>query len=103
MSRNSVFSVFDIVFYAPIVEELIFRVFLFSLVARFSNALFSSLYISFIFAIGHEYDLDGTLSSFVVALIWQWLFVRYRCISICIISHMFFNAFGIVGRTYFGG
>lgn len=103
LSRGDFYSFFDSLVYAPIVEEIIFRFLLFSLVARYSNVLFSALFTSWLFAIGHGYDLTGTMSVAFSGLAFQYLYIRYKSIGICIVAHMIINLAITAGNNFLGG
>lgn len=90
-STSPALNLFDSLVYAPIQEEIVFRFVCFTLVARHSNTIFAALFASMLFAIGHGYDLLGTINILCFGLAQQYLYVHYRSLSLCILSHMVAN------------
>lgn len=78
--------------HAPVVEEILFRAIFFTLIAKYSNVWFSALYVSAIFAFDHGYSPAGTFGVFTSALALQYLYVRYKSVTLCVMAHMFINA-----------
>ncbi len=78
--------------HAPVVEEILFRAILFTLIAKYSNVWFSALYVSAIFAFDHGYSPAATFGVFTSALALQYLYVRYKSVTLCVMAHMFINA-----------
>lgn len=78
--------------HAPVVEEILFRAILFTLIAKYSNVWFSALYVSAIFALDHGYSPAGAFGVFTSALALQYLYVRYKSVTLCVMAHMFINA-----------
>jgi membrane protease YdiL (CAAX protease family) len=78
--------------HAPVVEEILFRAILFTLIAKYSNIWFSALYVSAIFAFDHGYSPASTFGVFTSALALQYLYARYKSVTLCVMAHMLINA-----------
>lgn len=78
-------------FFAPVIEELLYRLLLFSLVQRYSNALIGALVVSAAFAKGHGFDLLSYVGPFVFGLMQQAVYLRYRSVTLCVLAHVVAN------------
>jgi membrane protease YdiL (CAAX protease family) len=85
-SGNSLFST---LVHAPIVEELMFRYALFTVLTRWWTPLAAAVMASAMFSASHLqlYDTTRTISLFVSGMLMQWLYVRYRSVIFCMLAH----------------
>ena len=94
-------NVFSSIIYAPITEEILYRCLLFTLVLRYSNIWFATFFISLLFSVAHGYEqLSITIWLFLFALIMQFIYYRYKTITLCIIAHSIGNAAVTVANYY---
>lgn len=84
--------------YAPVMEEVVYRGLLYELVRKYSNPAFSSVFVSLAFAFAHELDAPRTMGIFIFGLAAQYLYIRYRSISLCILGHSVANGFALAFR-----
>jgi membrane protease YdiL (CAAX protease family) len=82
----------DLVVLSPVIEELLFRVAIFSLVARYSNVNFGVAIATILFGYVHDYDLASTLGVMAFGLGLQYFYLRTRSILFCILCHSLGNA-----------
>ena len=100
LSINHYFVFFDSLIYAPVYEEIFYRWLFYAILVKYSGVFIASVVISFIFAYGHDYSVVGTIGSFCSGLALQYLYIAYRSIFVCILSHALINASSLLG-TYF--
>lgn len=79
---------------APIVEEMLFRYAMFTVLCRWWAPLAAAVIASATFAVGHEQwdDPVRMIELFASGMLYQWLYVRYRSVSLCIAAHSANNA-----------
>lgn len=75
--------------YAPVVEEIIFRYALFTVLCRWWSPLAAAVMASAVFAVTHLelHDTSRTITLFASGMLLQWLYVRYRSVILCIAAH----------------
>jgi len=78
-------------FFAPVIEELLYRFLLFSLVQRYSTPLIGALVVSAAFAKGHGFDLLSYVGPFVFGLLQQAIYIRHRSVTLCVLAHVVAN------------
>ncbi|MFH1424053.1 MAG: CPBP family intramembrane glutamic endopeptidase [archaeon] len=96
---KSVAGFFSVVFVAPVIEEIIFRLVLISIfTVLFESVLIAVVVSAFFFAVGHI--LWGNLrfvDTFVSGLLWGWAFTVVG-LSVTIIAHMTHNFLASIMR-----
>ena len=96
-ARKGVFGFFTTVISVPVIEEIIFRLVLISvLTVVFHSVTLAVLASAFLFALGHM--LYGNLrfvDSFISGLLWGWAFTVVG-LSVTIIAHVTHNFFAWV-------
>lgn len=94
-------GLFNALFYAPVVEEAIFRYAMFTILSRWWSPLFAATIASAAFAISH-FELDDTartISLFAGGMLLQWLYVRHRSLTLCILAHSMLNGMMVMARA----
>lgn len=82
------------VFIGPVIEEILFRRVIFGFFARKLTLTLSLIFTSVIFAAVH-FSIVNFLSLFLLATIWQLIFLYYKSLYPSIIFHMFHNGIAI--------
>jgi membrane protease YdiL (CAAX protease family) len=86
---------FSSLVHAPIVEELVFRHALFTILTRWWTPLAAAVMASAMFSASHlrwEDSTHATIGFFVSGMLLQWLYVRYRSVIFCMLAHATSNA-----------
>ena len=93
-------GLFSALVYAPIVEEMLFRYAMFTVLCRWWKSVAAAVITSAIFAIVHDNWEDPVQMTgfFITGMLLQWLYVRYRSVSLCIAAHAATNAMVILGH-----
>ncbi len=94
-------GLFNTLVYAPIVEEAIFRYAMFTILSRWWSPLFAATIASAAFAINH-FELDDTartITLFAGGMLLQWLYVRHRSLTLCILAHSVLNGMMAIARA----
>ena len=76
---------------APLVEEIIFRGYLYPVIKRYSGCLFAAIMTSLLFAIVHG-NLPSIVPLFILALILTFAYETTGCLWVPIATHSLFNA-----------
>jgi membrane protease YdiL (CAAX protease family) len=79
---------------APLVEEIIFRGYLYAVIKRYSGCVFAAITTSLLFAVVHG-NLPGMLPLFILALILTLAYELTGCLWVPIVAHSLFNLFNI--------
>jgi len=91
---------FKTVISAPIIEELIFRLGLITVITLLTNSVALAIIISaLLFAVGHQIIYGGLrlVDTFITGLLWGWAFVTFG-IGVTMIAHMTHNFLASVIR-----
>ena len=91
--------------HAPIVEEMIFRYALFTVLTRWWAPLAAAVMTAATFSACHLQldDTTRTIGLFVSGMLLQWLYVRYRSVIFCMLAHATCNGIvAIVREMQFG-
>ena len=81
--------------FAPIFEEIIFRFGLYKKLNKKLNAFISILATSIVFALIHDYDIDGIIILLGISLIWNYSFYKTKNLIYPIILHFFHNLYAV--------
>jgi membrane protease YdiL (CAAX protease family) len=101
-----VVTFWGLVLLVPLVEEVIFRVYLFSLLegiwekgslSRFLILVFSSI----VFSISHFENLAVSVFIFVIGLILGWIYLSSRNLFLIYIFHSVFNFYTLIFSIFF--
>ncbi|NMP30751.1 CPBP family intramembrane metalloprotease [Thalassotalea sp. M1531] len=97
------FIVLNVCALAPIVEELVFRGFLFKRIELTKlGTVGAAVITSLIFAAIHsQYSVIGVAMVFLLGLYFTWLRVKYRSTSLCIACHSVCNILTMVALYFF--
>jgi membrane protease YdiL (CAAX protease family) len=76
---------------APLVEEIIFRGYLYPVIKRYSGCCFAAITTSLLFAIVHG-NLPGLMPLFTLAVILTLVYESTGCLWVPIATHSLFNA-----------
>ena len=79
---------------APLVEEIIFRGYLYAVIKRYSGCVFAAITTSLLFAVVHG-NLPGMMPLFILALILTLAYELTGCLWVPIVAHSLFNLFNI--------
>ncbi len=79
---------------APLVEEFIFRGYLYPVIKRYSGCLFSAIMTSLLFAVVHG-NLPAMMPLFILALILTIAYELTGCLWVPIAAHSLFNAINV--------
>tara|TARA_Y100000310_G_scaffold344910_1_gene460439 strand:- start:1727 stop:2179 length:453 start_codon:yes stop_codon:yes gene_type:complete len=96
MSLNSIRSrsmtFFNNVVAGPVIEEIIYRLVLISVLSLVFNSVLLAVVVSaFLFAVGHIlWGGSAFINTFIAGLIWGWAFLTFG-VAVPIIAHMFHN------------
>lgn len=85
---------------APLVEETIFRGFIYGVLKRFTDIPFAAMGSALLFAIVHLH-VGSALPLFVLALSFCWAYERTGCLLVPVFMHAFFNGGSLVLLTIF--
>lgn len=81
----------SVVFFAPVVEEIVFRGCLHSRLRRTMKPLTAAIISAFIFGIAHGHIISTTY-AFILGLVLAYLYEKYNSVLVSIMFHMAFNA-----------
>lgn len=84
---------------APVIEELLYRGYLYGSIKRFSHPVFAAILSSALFTVIHM-NLLALVPLFVLSLILTWLYEFTKCLWVPILVHAFFNTFNILAMFY---
>ena len=90
-----VFVAMVTVFIGPVIEEIIFRRVIFGFFAKKLTIPMALIFTSIIFAAIH-FSIVNFLSLFILATVWQLIFLYYKSLYPSIIFHMFHNGIAII-------
>jgi membrane protease YdiL (CAAX protease family) len=82
----------------PIAEEVVFRGVLGAPLARKYGPTGAAILSSALFALGHPPDILSALSSFVVGILWMFLYMRSQSLLPSVFLHIIGNSTGFVSR-----
>lgn len=94
-------GLFNALLYAPVVEEVIFRYAIFTVLSRWWSPLPAATIASAAFAISH-FELDDTartITLFAGGMLLQWLYVRHRSLTLCILAHSLLNGMMVMAQV----
>lgn len=94
MYNYYMFPLYAVVF-APTIEEIIFRKFLFRWLYKKLNLMTSAFISSLVFALLH-FSVYGLIGYFLVGMVWCWIYYRTSNIWTTIIAHTYFNFLVII-------
>ena len=75
---------------APLVEEIIFRGYLYAVIKRYSSRTFAAITISLLFAVVHN-NLPGMMPLFILALMLTLAYELTGCLWVPMVAHALFN------------
>ena len=78
------------IIFAPLIEEVIFRGYLYPIIKRFSHPIFSCVITSLLFAVIHS-NLEGLLPLFLLAIVLTIFYEISKSIWVPILMHACFN------------
>ena len=78
------------IIFAPLIEEIIFRGYLYPVIKRFSHPIFSCVITSLIFAVIHS-NLEGLIPLFLLAIVLTIFYEISKSIWVPILMHACFN------------
>lgn len=87
--------VISIILIAPIIEEIIFRSFIYRLIKRYTNILLSSLLTALLFGLIHDNILAFTI-LFMLSIFLTYMYEKYGNLMYSILTHMFFNTLMLI-------
>ena len=87
--------VISIILIAPIIEEIIFRSFIYRLIKRYTNILLSSLLTALLFGLIHDNILAFTI-LFMLSIFLTYMYEKYGNLIYSILTHMFFNTLMLI-------
>ena len=91
-----------VVFIGPLLEEVIFRGFLFSWLRQRMGAPLGLVVQAVIFAVIHQYAA-GVLPLFALSLVLGLAYVYTQRLMVCVWMHMFFNGMSLVNLMFLTG
>lgn len=87
--------VISIILIAPIIEEIVFRSFIYRLIKRYTNILLSSLLTALLFGLIHDNILAFTI-LFMLSIFLTYMYEKYGNLIYSILTHMFFNTLMLI-------
>ena len=84
---------------APLVEEIIFRGYLYAVLKRYSSSVFAAITTSLLFAVVHN-NLPGMMPLFILALILTLAYELTGCLWVPMLAHALFNATQVFRMLY---
>lgn len=87
--------VISIILIAPIIEEIVFRSFIYRLIKRYTNILLSSLLTALLFGLIHDNILAFTI-LFMLSIFLTYMYEKYGNLMYSILTHMFFNTLMLI-------
>lgn len=87
--------VISIILIAPIIEEIIFRSFIYRLIKRYTNILLSSLLTALLFGLIHDNILAFTI-LFMLSIFLTYMYEKYGNLMYSILTHMLFNTLMLI-------
>jgi membrane protease YdiL (CAAX protease family) len=87
---------------APLVEETVFRGFVYGVLKRYSDSWFAAILSAAMFALAH-FHLGSAVPLFVLALGFSWAYERTGSLLVPMVMHALFNATTLVVLLFFGG
>ena len=81
---------FSAIIFAPLIEEVIFRGYLYPVIKRFSHPIFSCVITSLLFAVIHS-NLEGLMPLFLLAIVLTIFYEISKSIWVPILMHACFN------------
>ncbi len=84
---------------APLVEEIIFRGYLYPVIKRYSSRTFAAITISLLFAVVHA-NLPGMMPLFILALMLTLAYEMTGCLWVPMVAHALFNAIQVFLMLY---
>ena len=78
------------IIFAPLIEEVIFRGYLYPVIKRFSHPIFSCVITSLLFAVIHS-NLEGLIPLFLLAIVLTIFYEISKSIWVPILMHACFN------------
>ena len=78
------------IIFAPLIEEIIFRGYLYPIIKRFSHPIFSCVITSLLFAVIHS-NLEGLIPLFLLAIVLTIFYEISKSIWVPILMHACFN------------
>ena len=84
---------------APLVEEIIFRGYLYPVIKRYSSRTFAAITISLLFAVVHA-NLPGMMPLFILALMLTLVYEMTGCLWVPMVAHALFNAIQVFLMLY---
>jgi membrane protease YdiL (CAAX protease family) len=85
----------NIILFAPIAEELRFRLFLNDYIRKYTNIIFAVIVSSAFFALGHGLGFVF-IHFFIMGIVLSVIYFKYKSVLPCIATHMFYNFFIIL-------
>lgn len=86
--------------FAPIFEEIIFRFGLYKIINKKFNVLISILVTSIIFAVIHNYNIDGFIILLGISLMWHYSFYKTNNLIYPILLHFFHNIYALIDNLF---
>ena len=86
--------------FAPIFEEIIFRFGLYKIINKKFNVLISILVTSIIFAVIHNYNIDGFIILLGISLIWHYSFYKTNNLIYPMLLHFFHNIYALINNVF---
>lgn len=86
--------------FAPIFEEIIFRFGLYKIINKKFNVLISILVTSIIFAVIHNYNIDGFIILLGISLMWHYSFYKTNNLIYSILLHFFHNIYALIDNQF---
>jgi membrane protease YdiL (CAAX protease family) len=86
---------------APLVEETVFRGFVYGVVKRFTDPIFAAIVSSALFALAH-FHLGSAVPLFVLALGFVGAYERTGSLLVPMLMHALFNAISLVALVVIG-
>lgn len=102
MTNTSLTDVLLSVFFAPIFEELLFRMGLYNLLLQKFSRTVSLFICALLFAVIHGYQLQGLISCLIAGLVFTFIYDNTGNILYCIGAHGICNLFSHIMNTLKG-
>lgn len=90
-------SSLDAVVWAPLVEEIVFRGFLYSTLRRFLRPVWAAIVSAILFGSVHGYSLEGFLAIAWSGFLWALVFEKSRSLWPGILAHAVSNSLAVAG------
>ena len=92
---NSILAWVTAVIMAPVLEEIVFRGFMYTRLKKGLPVVFAAIFTSLVFGVVHG-TIIWAIYTFIFSLILIWVFERFQSLTACILLHLGYNLSGML-------